>query len=139
MPIQSAAALHGRCSARDESSRMKERRTRRRRRRSDLHDPVSCTSLAFLSPITILPVKSIFPRFNPRTYDPSSSSSIPQPPSTPAAAFIHCVYRCIYRCIYQGARSRWEIRMGRVFLLLYVGMVKSWKLFTVETCNLRGR
>lgn len=58
-----------------------------------MHDLVSRTSLAFPFPYNHLPVKSIFPSFNPRTYDP-----LPPPP-----LLCCCVYRCIYRCIYQGA------------------------------------
>lgn len=99
-----------------------------------MHDPVSCTSLAFLSPITILPVKSIFPSFNPRTYDPSSSS-IPQPF---AAAF-----PTAFTGAFTGAFIKVRVLAGKFewdeYFFFYMGMVKSWKLFTVETCNLRGR
>lgn len=56
------------------------------------HDLVSCTSLAFPFPYNHLPVKSIFPSFNPvRTILP------------PLLCVSHRVYRCIYRCIYRGA------------------------------------
>lgn len=81
-PHCTGGVLHAtRKLCRDESSRTKERDEGTGGGGETLHDLVSRTSLAFPFPYNHLPVKSIFPSFNPRTYDPLL------PPPFSAAAF----------------------------------------------------
>lgn len=104
-PHCTGGVLHAtRKLCRDESSRTKERDEGTGGGGEALHDLVSRTSLAFPFPYNHLPVKSIFPSFNPRTCDPLL------PPPFSAAAFTGAftgAFIKVWDC--------WEIRMGRVF------------------------
>lgn len=106
-PHCTGGVLHAtRKLCRDESSRTKERDEGTGGGGEALHDLVSRTSLAFPFPYNHLPVKSIFPSFNPRTYDPPP----PPPPSLLLRLPVHLPVH-LSRC----GIARWEIRMGRVF------------------------